>query len=366
VTGPVPRVAAPPSASPAARPAPRPAVPAPAPPPAAPAAPATPRERTAPVRIDAPPAAAGEAEAKEPVAVFLKRDVNRRWVLIVVGAAAALGALVAGSMWQRSRSIAPSKNRAESAAFEETVAMSRRLLDDGNRFLAEGKLEEARKAFADLVRRAPDSAPARDSLRRTQQLIAKKAELDRRNEQVARRLEAARAARDASRWPVAASEASAALALEPDNAEAKGLEALALESIRKLPKGARARAEAEMRTLKSAPAAAAPASAAAAPPADLPLSVTFRSPVPEGWLFVRFGDREVFRRAFEFGPGAGGGLVEGHADLPPGSGEFRVWVIAADGSVRDYATRKVERTGNEKRTLVVELDAARKLSLAVK
>jgi hypothetical protein len=88
--------------------------------------------------------------------------------------------------------------------------------------------------------------------------------------------------------------------------------------------------------------------------------------VPEGWLFVRFDDREVFRRAFAFGPGSGGGLVEGNADLPPGSGELRVWVIAADGSVRDYATRKLTRTGNEKRSLVVELDAARKLSLAVK
>jgi hypothetical protein len=333
---------------------------------APPAAPAPPRERTAPVRIEAPPAAVAEPEAKEPFAVVLRRDVNRRWVLIILGAAVGLGVLVAGLMWQRSRSIAASKNPAESAAFQETVALSRRLLDDGNRFLAEGKLEEARKSFADLVRRAPDSAPARDALRRTQQLIAKKAELDRRNEQVARHLEAARAARDASRWPSAASEAAAALALEPSNAEAKDLEALALDSIRKLPRAARARAEAEMRALKAAPAAAAPASAGAAPAVDLPLSVSFRSPVAEGWLFVRFGDREVFRRAFEFDPGAGGGLVEGSADLPPGSGELRVWVIAADGSVRDYATRKLERTGNEKRTLVVELDAARKLSLAVK
>jgi hypothetical protein len=34
--------------------------------------------------------------------------------------------------------------------------------------------------------------------------------------------------------------------------------------------------------------------------------------------------------------------------------------------VRDYATRKLDRSGDERRTLVVELDAARKLSLAVK
>ncbi len=325
------------------------------------------RERTAPVRIEAAPAAAAEPEEKATFSGVLRRDVNRRWVLIILGIAVGLGLLIAGLMWQRSRSIAPSKNPAESAAFEETVATSRRLLDDGNRFLAEGKLEEARKSFADLVRRAPDSAPARDALRQTQLLIAKKAELDRRNEQVARHLEAARAARETSRWPAAASEAAAARALEPENEEAKGIEALALESIRKLPKGARSRAEAELRALKAAPAAAvAPATAGRLPAADLPLSVSFRSPVPEGWLFVRFDDREVFRRAFEFGPGASGGLVEGNADLPPGSGELRVWVIAADGSVRDYATRKVERTGNEKRTLVVELDAARKLSLAVK
>ena len=137
--------------------------------------------------------------------------------------------------------------------------------------------------------------------------------------------------------------------------------------IRKLPKAARVRAEAELRTLKTAPAsAAAPAAAGAAPAAELPLFVSFRSPVPQGWLFVRFGDREVFRRAFDFGPRSGGGLVEGGADLPPGSGELRVWVIAADGSVRDYATRKLDRSGDERRTLVVELDAARKLSLAVK
>ena len=379
-TGPVPRVSAVPAPGPSPRvPSPRPPAPPVASSPplaAAPSAaatgpvrtvPAAPRERTAPVRFDAaaPPA---EPAPKETIRVTLRRDVNRLWVVLILGAVVALAALIVGLMWQRTRAIAPSKEEAEVAASEESVAANRHLLDEGNRLLAAGQLEEARRSFADLVRRAPESAAARDALRTTERLLSKKAEVDRRNALVGKRLEAARAARENSQWATTVVEADAALALDPEHPEAKALRADAQDAIRKLPKAAQRKAEGEIRALKAAASSVAPPSeaATAAPAGDRPLSISFRSPIPEGWLFVRFGEREVFRQAFDFGRKSGGGLVEGSADLPPGGGEFRVWLFAGDGSVREYATQKVERSGTERRTLVVDLDAARKLVLNVR
>jgi hypothetical protein len=73
---------------------------------------------------------------------------------------------------------------------------------------------------------------------------------------------------------------------------------------------------------------------------------------------VRLNDKEIFRRAFSFGKKSAGGLVEGSVQVPAGAGEFKAWVIATDGAIREYTAWPAVVPGGESRTLHLELATA--------
>ncbi|HUM02264.1 MAG TPA: hypothetical protein VL084_08255, partial [Thermoanaerobaculia bacterium] len=331
----------------------------------APAAP--PKEKTSPVRLE-PGSEAGAGV--DPLEGVLRREVSRKWAWAVVGLVLAPALFVILLLFSRSRQIVPGSESDGSAA-EAAVAEKRRLLDDGNQLLSDGKIEEARQRFLELARVAPESAAARDALRKTDRLLAKKAEQDRRSADVARELSAARAARAAADPAAAVVAADAVLSLEPDQAEALALRRAAVEEIRRLPKSEQRRAEARLRTLRAearplpppapaAPAAVAPREASA----GSPLRLAFRSPFVAGTVFVRMNGTEILRRSFDFG-GKTGGVLEANVDLPARSGEIRAWVFSADGSVRGYAATRVDLAEGDSRSVVLGLDRAQKLSVGL-
>jgi len=247
--------------------------------------------------------------------------------------------------------------------------------------LAEGRPVEARAAFVELIRQAPNSIAARSALEKAEAAIAKKEEQDRRLAEAGARLTAARDARDAKDYPRVVAEADASLALVPDSAEATELRAAALAEVATQGKASGKKAAARIRSLKSAskaavvptaapePVAVAPKPYAAPPavptPSRVRLHLAVTVPAPQGYVMLRRNDIEVFRRTFDFGRKSGGGSLDGEIELPAGPAEFKAWVIATDRSVNQYKVVTLT-LGGEGRTLSLDVDASKNLTVALR
>jgi serine/threonine protein kinase len=314
---------------------------------------------------------------KEKVPDILKREVNRRFVVLIVIGAVLLALVVVGVLVERSRAIAG--KAADEAAARETLAR-RKLLEDGSRMLAEGRPAEARAAFLELVRQAPDSMAAKAALEKAEAALVKKDEESRRLAEVGARLAVAREARDAKDFPRVVAEADVVLALVPDSAEATELKAAALEEVAKQGRGSQKNAVQKTRQTKPSskvPAAvptAAPEPITVAPkpePSPVPtptrvrLRIAVTVPAPQGYVMVRRNDVEVFRRTFDFGRKSGGGSLDGEIDLPTGPAEFKAWVIATDRSVNQYKVVTLT-LGGDGRTLTLDVDAAKSLTVTLR
>ncbi len=324
--------------------------------------PAAGRDRTGPSRLEAPPEPAGEHAA---IAGLLRREVNRRWVEAIVAAVVLPALLVVGFLFAKSRQIVPTGER-EVAAAEAAVSEKKRLHEEGNRSLADGKLEEARQTFLRLAQLAPESNSAREALVKVDRLIARKAERERTAVEVARHLAAAKGAQAEGDFPRAQVESEAALALDPGHPEATGIQRAAVEAIRRLPRAERRRSEARLKTLSVQRPVTAPAAAGTAPePAGgPPLRITLRSSFTSGTLFVRMNGTQILRRSFDFGSRPGG-QIEADVELPSRSGEIRAWVFSADGSHRSYGTLRVELSEGVRRSFVLATLDDLKLSMAL-
>jgi hypothetical protein len=338
------------------------------------AVPASPRP-VAPAPDTPGPAA---APAREKAAEVLKREVNRPFVYLVVSGAALLALVIVGVLLQRSCSIA---GRASDETAERDTMARKKLLADGLRMLAEGKPREARAAFVELVRQAPNSIAARAALEKADAALAAREERNRRLSEAEARLVAALEAKDAKDWARVVTEADAALALVPDAAEAAALREEALAQIAKQGKEAGRKGAERIRSTKAAakPTAAptaVPAPVAAAPktalqptpvptPAHVRLHIAVSVPAPQGYVMLRRNDVEIFRRAFDFGRKSGGGSLDGDIELPSGPAEFKAWVIATDRSVNQYKVVTLT-LGADGRTLALDVDASKNLSITLR
>jgi hypothetical protein len=314
----------------------------------------------------------------ERVPEVLKREVSRHFVFAIVAGAILLALVVVGILVQRGCAIA---GKAPDEAAERDTLGRRRLLVDGSRMLAEGRPAEARTAFLELVRQAPDSAAAREALEKADAAVAKKEDQDRRLAEAGARLAAAREARDAKDYPRVVAEADAALALVPDSAEANELKAVALSEVAKQRPSTRMKTAEQIRSRKSAlkpavvptaatePVAVAPKPDAPPPAVPIPSRVRLRIavtvPAPQGYVMLRRNDVEVFRRTFNFGRKSGGGSLDGEIELPTGPAEFKAWVIATDRSVNQYKVVTLT-LGGEGRTLSLDVDASKNLTVALR
>jgi hypothetical protein len=308
----------------------------------------------------------------------LRLSVNRRWVLVVIGAAVLAGAVIVGLLAHRSSSIA---GRGDDEAAAREALSKKKLLDEGTRLLGAGQPAEARVKFLELVRLAPESAAARSALQQSEQLLAKKQEDERKAAEAGAYLAEARRARASEDWARAVVEADGALASDPANAEAKEIRDAAQVEIKKQGRAAQKKAESQIRTMKASPRpkptqAAEPAAATPAsvepPPAPAPapvgtrvrLRVAFKAPIPQGYVMIRRNDVEIWRRAFDFGRKSGGGTLEGEVEVASGAGEYKVWVIATDRSVSEYLV--IPLTVGEGRTLALDVDSQKKLAVSLR
>ena len=338
---------------------------------------------TIPPRPDSPATGAvslgaGGQPFSERVPKILKREVSRRFVSLIVGAAVLLALLVVGALIQRSCAIA---GKAPDATAERDTLARKRLLEDGSRALAEGRPAEARTAFLELLRQAPESVAARAALEKADAALAKKEDQDRRVSEAGARLAAARDARAAKDFARVIVEADTVLALIPDSAEAQELKAAALAEVAKQGRAAQKKAAQQIRSLKSASKSsvvptAAPEPAAVAPKAETPpppkptparvrLHIAVTVPAPQGYVMLRRNDAEVFRRSFDFGRKSGGGSFDGEIDLPTGQAEFKAWVIATDRSVNQYKVTTFT-LGGDGRTLALDVDASKNLTVTLR
>ena len=320
----------------------------------------------------------GRRPLAERVPEALKREVSRRFVYLIIGGAVLLALVVVGALLQRSRAIAG--KAADPTAERDTLAR-KRLLEDGSRALAQGRPAEARTAFLELLRQAPESIAARSALEKADAALAKKEDQERRVAEAGARLAVAREAYAGKNFARVIVEADTVLALVPDSAEAQELKASAQAEVAKQGRQAQKKAAEQIRSLKAAskpsvvptaapqPVAVAPKTETPPPPKPTParvrLHIAVTVPAPQGYVMVRRNDVEVFRRSFDFGRKSAGGSFDGEIDLPTGEAEFKAWVIATDRSVNQYKVTTFTLSGDG-RTLALDVDASKNLTVTLR
>jgi hypothetical protein len=318
-------------------------------------------------------ASGAPTSASESFGAALRSEVNRRFVWAILGGAVLLASLVIGVLLLRRSQIEAPAPVDENTARE--TSERRRLLNDGNRLLAAGKPVEAKEKYLELSRRAPDSRTAREKIQQAEALLARQQDDRRKAAEILQRFAAAKEAEAANEWGRVLGEAEAILILDPASADAAAVKAAAQERLSK--KGMRFAAKSPVPTAVPTKAAAlVPPVPAAKPPEAAPtqvptpsvvrLAVSFPSPFRQGYVMVRRDDKEIYRKTFDFGKRSNGGTVEGEVEIPPGPAEFKVWVIDAEGSVREYTVVPLNVPGTERRTLALQLDSAKKLSVALR
>ena len=214
-------------------------------------------------------------------------------------------------------------------------------------------------------------------MQKTEALLAGKMQDEAKSAELQARLKAARDAEAAGDDAQVLAETAALLAADMGSAEAQALRSAAQERIarRSASEQKRLAEEAKKRKVKATPppttapvVVVKPTAAPVAPaptPAVASLRISFASPIPAAYLMVRLNDKEIFRKSYDFGKKSAGGLVEGSLEVPSGRGEFKVWVISPDRAVNQYLPVTLTVPGGEARTLKLELDAARKLSVTL-
>jgi hypothetical protein len=309
----------------------------------------------------------------------LKREVSRRFVFLIVGGAVLLALVVVGALLQRSWAIA---GKTPDAMAERDTLARKKLLSDGSRALTQGRPAEARAAFLELLRQAPESVAARAALEKADAALAKKDDQDRRVAEAGARLAVAREAYAAKDFARVIVETDTVLALIPGSAEAQELKTAAQAEVAQQGRPAQKKAADQIRALRAAskqptvsptaapePVAVAPKIETPPPPKPTPARVRLRIavtvPAPQGYVMVRRNDVEVFRRSFDFGRKSGSGSFDGEIDLPSGQAEFKAWVIATDRSVNQYKVTTFTLSGDG-RTLALDVDASKNLTVSLR
>jgi tetratricopeptide (TPR) repeat protein len=248
-------------------------------------------------------------------------------------------------------------------------------MEEGNRLIMEGRYAEALAKYRELTNRAPDSAAARDAVQKTEVLLADQQKRDTRAKEISDRIEAARQAQSVGDDDRAIAEAEMALGLDPENSDARALKeasearktAVAKTASDQQKKDELAKKKARVTPTpfrvvetKKEPVVVIPPTPT---PATASLKVYFDCPITDGYVMIRQNDKEIFRRSINFGRKSQGGIIEGVVQVSAGKSEFKIWVISTDNSVRQYLPSTIEVPGGENRTLRLELDTNKKLSV---
>jgi hypothetical protein len=300
---------------------------------------------------------------------MMKRAVNIKFVALIVGLLVVAAAVTAGTLWSKKTKI--DAQAAVDEVREREVRELKALMEDGSRLLAAGSAEQALEKFREVIRRKPDSAAAREAAARAEiEANAAKAGAE-LGKEVETRMVAARQAAEVGEFDRALDELSAVLLLEPANADAlairESVKAAQAEKVAEEKKAAAALARKKRPTPVPTPVRVAkpvvpvePPKPVTPTPGSARLRIAFQSPAPEGYVMIRRNDKEIFRRQFSFGRKSSGGLVEGTVEVPSGPATIKAWAIPTDRSFNGYEAVDVVIPGGETRTLVLELNAAKK------
>ncbi len=349
-------------------------------PPAAAGTPATPKAApkaaAAPPPVSLPPVELAPipepqpASGAPPAGPLMKRSVNLKFVALVIALVAVAGAVATGVLWSQKKKI--EAQAAIDEIKEREVQEQKALMDEGNRLLEAGQASAALEKFRELIRRKPDSEAVRSAIARAEE----KVRAQQSGEELAREVEdamaAAREATELGDFDRALDKLAAVLLLQPENAEALALRAsVNAAQAEQAAAQKKAAAEAARRKRPTPVPTPVPVTRAAVPvetprvatptPGVARLRIVFQSPAPEGYVMIRRDDKEVFRRNFDFGRKSAGGLVEGTIEVPSGSASFKAWAIPTNRSFNGYEAVDLVVPGGETRTLLLELNADKKL-----
>ncbi|HQP86156.1 MAG TPA: protein kinase [Thermoanaerobaculia bacterium] len=352
--------------------------PAPASPPKGVPAPATP-----PRGVPAPPSAAlppvelapipepHAALPAPPTGPVMKRPLNLRFVALIIGLVAIGGAVVTGVLWSQKKKV--EAQAAVNEIREREVQEEKALMVEGTRLLDAGQPTAALEKFRELIRRKPDSEAVRAAIAKAEELARAQQSGEALSREIETLMATAREATELGEFDRALDQLAQVLLLQPENAEALALrdsvntaqaEQTAAQKKAAAAEAARRRRPTPVPTPVPVARATVPAEVPRAPtptPGVARLRIIFQSPAPEGYVMIRRDDKEVFRRNFDFGRKSAGGLVEGTIEVPAGSAAFKAWAIPTNRSFNGYEAVDLVIPGGETRTLLLELNAEKKL-----
>ncbi len=353
-------------------PPPVPASSVPPPPPVSIAPPAPAPAQPEPARVTS-----GDANRVQ----VLKREVNSRFVYMIVGGCVLFALAILGglALW---RHHAAQTTLQQDAERERETSERRRLRETGDRSLAEKKYAQALESYRELIRRSPDVTAVRELIQKAEALQkeqeAAEAEAKKKAEEVEAHLAAAREALIGNDDAKVVEEAELALTLSPDNADAAALRDGARDRLAATASEKKTALDAKKKPTKPTPVPTPVPAVAVAPKATLPpalptatpatatLRINLTSPVAQGYIMVRLNDKEIFRKTFDFGKKSNGGVVEGTVQVPSGEGEFKVWVIAPDRSTNGYDRFRASIPGGETKELRIEVAGPTKLVSSIR
>ncbi len=336
---------------------------------------ALPRELTEPL----PPLPPAPPPSPKTEAPEKKKGGPSRFMVAVVGGTLVVVAVILGAVWARKAANERSLQATEEAKAKE-VSERADLMAEGNRLVGAGTFAEALEKYREVVRREPTSVAARDAVAKTELLLAEKERAAGKAKEVEVHVAAAREADHVVDDLKVIEETESALALDPENAEARSLREAASGRIASRSAAEKTRIAEVLKkkakpTQVPVPPSAAPVMAqrttreTAAPiptPATGKILISFASPIPEGHVMVSLNDKFIFRKSFAFGKKSGGGQVDGSAEVPSGRGTFKVWVIAPDRSINQYKELSTSVPGGDTKTLRLDLDAGGNLSVSMR
>ncbi|MHB8796828.1 MAG: protein kinase domain-containing protein [Thermoanaerobaculia bacterium] len=356
--------------------APAAAAPARTPPPVAAGASARSKAVPAPPPVSVPPMELAPipeplpAPPAPPAGPLMKRSVNLKFVALVIVLVAVAGAVVTGVLWSQKKKV--EAQAAVDEIREKEVRELKALMDEGNRLLEAGQPTAALEKFRELIRREPDSDAVRAAIARAEEQIRAQQTGDELTREAEAAMAAAREATELGEFDRALDKLAAVLLLQPENAEALSLrDSVNTAQAERAAAQKKAAAEAARRKRPTPVPTPVPVTRAAVPvevpraatptPGVARLRIVFQSPAPEGYVMIRRNDKEVFRRNFDFGRKSAGGLVEGTIEVPSGNASYKAWAIPTNRSFNGYEAVELVVPGGESRTLLLELNAEKKL-----
>ncbi len=305
-----------------------------------------------------------------PAGPLMKRSLNLKFVALIIALVAIAGAVVTGVLWSQKKKV--EAQAAVDELREKEVRELKALMDEGTRLLDAGQPTAALEKFRELIRRKPDSDAVRSAIARAEELARAQQSGEELSREVESRMSTAREATELGDFDRALDQLAAVLLLQPENVEALALrESVNTAQAEQAAAQKKAAAEAARRKRPTPVPTPVPVTRAAIPaeapraatptPGVARLRIVFQSPAPEGYVMIRRDDKEVFRRNFDFGRKSAGGLVEGTIEVPSGSASFKAWAIPTNRSFNGYEAVDLVVPGGESRTLLLELNADKKL-----